>query len=599
MTEKLDSNRFAPTAAEIQRMRRVAGGLEKADLILRGGQVVHVHTGRISRRDVVICGRHIAALTPCGLYEATEEYDAQGQYVVPNFIEAHFHVSYSMLTPGALAELIVPKGTTTVLADPNCIANVFGKEGVEYLHSTQTPLRMFLQISSSVPRTPGMELGGYTLTADDIGELLQQPYAVSLGEAIPFDLSDAAADVLAKALAAGKRVNGHSARLQGRPLWRYLAGGVCDDHNSATLPEIMEIMTLGGCIAVQSGSMSNYIQDVFSDPDALGIAASHIFFSADDKHVGDIAEEGHIDHHVRSAIACGVDPVLALRMASLNAAVHFRLDHLIGSVTPSRLADIMLLPDLKEIRPSAVFVNGQLAAKDGAPCFANRDQTPPGLYKTIHLGKFDGSSLRIMAPAGKDRVTVKVAELYDGYYKRLHLRSMPVINGQVLQDPAHDILKAAVLDRHHGTGKAGAVLIQGVGIRNGAIASANNCENQNIVVIGTSDAQMMLAIRTIEEMGGGCCVVENGQVTAKLPLPVAGTMSDAPWQDVYEGLLKLNAAAEAAGCRMHAPFTVMAFIGLAGVPDIGLSELGVIDVASQQFTDVIVEDNAENRGDGA
>lgn len=584
----MTSERLTPTAAEIQRMRRVAGGLERADLILRGGQVVHVHTGRISRRDVVICGRHIAALTPCGLLQAEREFDARGQYVVPNFIEAHFHVSYSMLTPGALAELIVPKGTTTVLADPNCVANVCGVEGVEYLHRTDTPLRVFLQVSSSVPRTPAMELGGCTLTAEDIGALLRQPYAVSLGEAVPFDLSDAAADVLARALAAGKRVNGHTARLQGTPLWQYMAGGVCDDHNAATLPEIMEVLTLGGCIAVQSGSMSNYIRDVFQDPAALGIAASHIFFSADDKHVGDLAEEGHIDHHVRSAIACGVDPVLALRMASLNAAVHFRLDHLLGSVTPSRLADVMLLPDLRDIRPTAVFVNGRLAAENGTPCFVNRDETPESLRRTVRLGSFDRDSLRIAAPKAREQVAVKVAELYDGYYKRLHLERMEVTAGEVLQDPARDILKAAVVDRHHGTGKAGVALIRGVGLRDGAIASANNCENQNLVVIGTDDDQMLLAARAIEEMGGGCCVVEHGAVTARLPLPVAGTMSDAPWQETYQGLRRLNEAAAAAGCRLKAPFTVMAFIGLAGVPDIGLTELGMIDVASQEFTDVIV-----------
>lgn len=588
----------APTREELQRLRAVAGGLAEPDLIIRGGQVVHVHTGEITRRDVVISGRHIAAITPPGYFQGGRELDAEGQYVVPNFIEAHFHVSYSMLTPGALAELIVPKGTTTLLVDPNCVANIMGKDGVDYIHTTGTPLRIFLQMSSSVPRTPNLELGGHRFTPEDIGGYLNQPWTVSLGESVPFDLSEEAADVLARALQAGKRATGHTARLQGEPLWRYFAGGVCDDHNAATLPEVLEILRLGGGVAIQSGSMSNYLGAILSRPEELKIAAAHLFFSADDKHVGDLAAEGHIDHHVRTAVSLGVEPALAIRMATLNAAAHFRIDHLLGSVTPSRLADVMLLPDLREFRPSAVLVGGRLAARDGTPLFANLDETPEPFRHTIHLGEgFSEVALRIPAPAGKTRVKVRVAELYDGYYKRLRMEEMPVIDGQVPQAPERDILKVAVVDRHRGTGRAGLALIRGVGIRCGAIASTNNCENQNIVVIGTDDTQMLLAIRTIEAMGGGYCLVSEGKVAAKLPLPVGGVMSDGPWQEVERGLRHMNETAAAMGCRIHSPFTIMAFIGLAGVPDLGLTELGLIDVATQRFVDVVLtEDAAELDG---
>ncbi|SFQ10124.1 Adenine deaminase [Oscillibacter sp. PC13] len=581
----------APTTEDLMALRAVAGGKRPADLIIRNGRVVFVHTGEIREMDVAVCGRHIAAVASPGVLTAKRVYDAAGQYMVPNFIESHFHIEYSMLTPGELAQLVVPKGTTTILADPNCIANIWGLPGIAYIRTTRAPLRIFLQVSSSVPRTPTLELGGCRLSAEDIGELLRQPYAVSLGESVPFDLSRDAAEVLALALDAGKRATGHTARLRNEPLWAYLAGGVCDDHNAATLEEVKDRVRLGAGIAIQSGSMSNYLADILGKPEKLGETAYHLFFSADDKHVGDLRREGHIDHHVRSAIELGVEPALAIRMATLNAAMHFRIDHLVGSITPSRLADFMLLPDLKEISPSTVFVGGQRVAENGKPLFQNEDTIPEELKHTIHLGAgFSKENFRIAAPAGKTTVKARVAELYDGYYKRLLIEELPVVDGAVGQDVAHDLAKVVVVDRHLGTGSVGTALIRGTGLKKGAIAATNNCENQNLVVIGTSDEEIMHAIRVIEEMGGGYAAVAGGQVLAKLPLAVGGVMSELDWRTVDAQLQTINKVAGEMGCQIESPFMIMAFIGLAGVPDLGLTEKGLIDVVTQTFTDVIVAD---------
>lgn len=591
MNVEFENRYTSPTTEELMELRAVADGKKPADLIIRGGQVLFVHTGEFEKMDIAVCGRHIAAITPPGVLSAKQIYQAGGQYVVPNFIESHFHIEYSMLTPGELAQLVVPKGTTTVLADPNCIANIWGIPGIDYIRTTKAPLRIFLQVSSSVPRTPGLELGGCRLSSEDIGELLRQPYAVSLGESVPYDLSHDAAEVLALALQAGKRATGHTARLENEPLWAYLAGGVCDDHNAATLDEVKARVRLGAGIAIQSGSMSNYLADILGKPEELGSTAYHLFFSADDKHVGDLRREGHIDHHVRSAIALGVDPALAIRMATLNAAAHFRIDHLVGSITPSRLADFMLLPDLKEIAPSAVFVGGCKVAEGGKPLFQNEDPIPEELRHTIHLGSgFSKKNFCIKAPAGKATVKARVARLYDGYYKRLLIEDLPVVNGAVEADVSRDLAKVVVVDRHLGTGSVGTALIEGTGLTRGAIAATNNCENQNLVVIGTNDDEIMHAIRTIEQIGGGYVAVAGGQVLGQLPLAVGGVMSELDWQTVDRQLQNINDVAKDMGCRIKSPFLIMAFIGLAGVPDLGLTEKGLIDVATQTFTDIIVAD---------
>ncbi len=580
----------APTKEELIALRQVAGGVNPGDVALRGGEVVFVHTGEIRKADVILKGRHIAAVTDPGRLSAEEEVDVSGKYLAPNFIEAHFHVAYSMLTPGALARLSVPKGTTAILADPNCEANILGMDGIHFVHTTKAPLRMFLQVSSSVPRTPDLEMGGYEITPEEIDDLLRQPYAVSLGEAVPFDMGDVSAEVQSMAIRNGKRINGHTARLQGEYLWRYLAGGICDDHNAANREEAWNIIRHGGCVAIQSGSMTNYLSDILKDPETFGPAASHLLFCADDKHAADIVKEGHIDHHVRTAVGLGVDPAVAIRMATLNTAAHFRIDHLIGSITPSRLADLMILPDLKDFRPETVYVGGAAVARDGEPLFENTDEIPDAFVHTIRLGAdFSSDSLKIEAPKDKTTVKAKVAELYDGYYKRLKVEELEVKDGVVQTDPARDIAKVAVVDRHKGSGKAGRIFLQASGIKNGAIASCNNCENQNIIVIGSDDEQMLLAIRTIEEMQGGYVVISDGKVKDRLPLPVAGVMSSGDFKEVAADLERINASAKEIGCRIESPFLTSAFIGLAGVPDIGLTELGIIDVETQTFTEVLEE----------
>jgi len=324
----------------------------------------------------------------------------------------------------------------------------------------------------------------------------------------------------------------------------------------------------------------------------LGLVAAHLAFCADDKHVEDLATHGHIDHHVRSAVALGVPPAIAIRMAAYNAAAHFRVDHLIGSITPNRLADLQLLPDLTTFRPVSVWVDGIEVARDGAALFDNTDPIPPETRDTIRLAPT--AHAQVPAPDAHDGTTpdhvwVQAMEMYDGYYKRAFHVQLPVLGGAVVPDPTIDVAKIAIVDRHHATGTTGVGFVRGFGLTRGAIAASTNCDNQNIVVVATTDTDLHHALTVCGEIGGGYVAVADGEVLATVPLPVAGIMSDQPWEVVHEQSVVINRVASDLGCRIHAPFMILAFVGLNGVPDLALSEAGLTDVATEQPLPVVLD----------
>ena len=631
---------LVPSPGQLLRLQRVAAGAEPADLAVRDGTVLALHGREMLPRDVLICGPHIAAVTPPGRLAANSEIDAAGRWVSPGFIDTHLHIEYTLLTPGELARLVVPRGTTTVLADPNCLANVLGPVGMDIAGTTRTPLRIFRQVSHKVPRTPELELGGGTVPEGEILARLSDPLAVTLGESNPFDLEESAARKSHRALAAGRRITGHSARIASEPLWSYAAAGVFDDHNAFEPDEVLERLRLGIGITVMSGSMNDNVRPLFADPGRVAGGFDQFTFCADDRHVGDLAGEGHIDHHVRIAIDCGVEPVEAYRMATLNAAGSYRLDHLVGSITPTRLADLMLLEDLTDVRPSLVLVGGEVAGRDGAAAFTNGDTLPESCRGTVRLHPDIGpASFRVEVPTaeiekvGADTTTeggdaggrhrrpfseaagappaappgqlqkssastiqskqslvavVRAMEMYDGYFKRAFEAELAIEDGSVAADPAADIAKIAVVDRHHASHTLAMGFVRGFGLRAGAIGITTNCENQNLVVLGTSDVELAHAARALEAVGGGYVVVAGGEVLASLPLPYGGCMSDRPWEDVHAGLEEVTAAARSLGCAIASPFMILSFVGLAGVPDYGLTEKGLIDTFTQTFLPVLV-----------
>ncbi len=578
-----------PTLAELMRLRAVAAGREPADLIVRGGTVLHVHTGELLARDVVIAGRHIAAVTPVGRMSAAAELDAAGLTVAPTFIDAHLHIEYTMLTPGELARLSVPRGTTTVLTDADCMANVAGMPGIDLMGQTTTPLRIFDQITPTTPISPVLERGGAVIAEQEVLDRLAAPSTVTLGEGNPFDYGEVATNRFRTALALGRRITGHTGRQELESLWGYLAAGVSDDHNAATLPEVLDRLRLGAMITIMSGSMNDNIDAILADLDALGTGLAHMTYCADDKHVLDLSTVGHIDHGVRRAIALGVDPVQAYRMATWQPAQYYRIDHLVGALTPGRLADLQLLADLADVRPQTVVVGGQVVARDGKALFDNTDVMPGWTRDTIHLAAgFDAHALRVEAVG--DAAPVQAAEMYDGYFKRgIHV-TLPVVGGAVQPDLDQDVLKLVVIDRHHGEPLVGCGFVKGFTLSGGALATSTNCASMNLVAVGTSDTEIAHAVRVVEAMGGGFACVREGAVLASVPLPVGGLMSDAPWETVAAQLADAQAAAEGLGCRIRAPYMVLSFAAFIVVPDFGVTERGFVDVLRQEFAPLVLQD---------
>ncbi|WP_317930071.1 adenine deaminase [Halioxenophilus sp. WMMB6] len=581
---------YAPSAEDLMRLNAVAAGQAPADLALRGGRVLCLHSKEILPLDVLISGAFIAALKPRGSdYQATTIIDLDEKFIAPSFIDTHLHIEYTLLTPGEFARCVIPKGTGTVLADPNCIGNVLGARAMDWVAETGTPLKIFQQISSRIPRSPKLELGGATVTEVEQMERIQRCNAVSVGESNPFAVDERASRLFASALQLGRRNTGHTARVGGDALDGYIAAGIGDDHNAFEVDEVLDRIRRGVAITVMAGSMNDNIASVFADPKAVQGALPFFSFCADDRHVDDLQRVGHIDHHVRKTIGCGIPELEAYAMASLNAALYYRLDHIIGSVTPARRADLLILDNLAEVNIVATYQDGQRTSESGRVLFGNNDPLPDYLYNTINFGyPVTAADFAIQAEANATSARVRAMEMYDGYFKRAFEIELPVEAGDVLAEPSSDTAKIFVIDRHHATGKKAGGFVRGFGLQRGAIASTTNCENQNMVVLGTNNADMALAANSLRDNGGGYVAVADGEVLAALPLPLAGIMSDQPWESVLQASDEVDAAAHSLGSQLPSPFMILAFVGLAGVPDYGLTELGLIDSFQQEFIPVVV-----------
>ncbi|WP_382306921.1 adenine deaminase C-terminal domain-containing protein [Herbiconiux sp. UC225_62] len=590
MTDKTD---LYPTVAELGRLRAVAVGAETPDLIVRGGLVQSPGTEEWLERDVLVAGRHIAALTPWGHVAATpsvEEIDASGCHVVPTFIDAHLHIEYTNLTPGELGRLSVARGTGTVLTDPNGAANVWGARGMDELLSTTTPLHIFQQVSPKTPGAPYLERGGAVIPEEVVRGRLWDDVTTNLGEGNPFDYGEESTGRFREALAAGRRITGHTAAQTNESLWGYLAAGVGDDHNSATIDEVLERVRLGAMITVMGASLTDNTVPIFSDLERVAPALRSLCFCADDKHALDLSTEGHIDHHVRQAIRFGVDPQLAYRMATTQPAAYYRLDQILGVLAPSRLADLQIIPDLAEVRPSVVLVEGRVVAREGVALFTNTDELPEWMTDTVHLPEtLDPAMFDVRADAAEGgRVRVRAMEMYKGYFKHAFEAELDVVDGRVQADTATDVLKIAVVDRHHGEALTGIGFVKGFGLSRGAIAITMNCPNMNVAVVGVDDAEMLHAVEELRSMQGGFVTVADGEVVGRVPLPVGGMMSAAPFEETADALRRAHEATHALGCPIPSPYIILSFVGLYVVPDLGITELGLIDAATQSFVDVLL-----------
>jgi adenine deaminase len=553
---------------------RVARGQAPADLALRNARVVNTLTGSVEPGDVLVLGDRIAAVG-CGS-AARQSVDLDGAYLLPGLIDGHTHIESSMLHPARYAEAVAPHGTLTVVTDLHEIANVCGVEGIEFCMrwSRKLPLDMKFMAPSCVPATP-LETSGATIAADVIRELLTRPDVIGLGEVMNYPgVLAGSKDVLEKLEAArGRPIDGHAPGLRGRDLSAYAAAGIMTDHECTSLDEASEKLAMGMRIMIREGSSEKNLEALL--PLAAGETYRRCMFVVDDRSAADLSLEGDIDHVLRRAIALGLDPVRAVQLATINPAEYFRL-HDRGAVAPGMLADLITVGDLATFVVDRVYHGGELVAVGGESLFAFAE-TEPELTDTVKMAPLDRRDLRI----ARNGSEFPVIGLIPGQIvTRKRMLSPGVSGDEFVSDTSRDILKLVVVERHHATGRVGKGFVTGFGLRRGALAGSIAHDSHNLVCVGVSDDDILGALRALERMQGGLVVFADGAVQAALPLPVAGLLSPEPVQAVIAAQHSVEEAARLLGAQPPAPFALLSFLALPVIPELRVTDLGVVDVGA-------------------
>ncbi|WP_227761889.1 adenine deaminase [Zhaonella formicivorans] len=573
---------------------RTASGQEPADLHVTNVHILDVFTDTVYPGSLVIKNGKIVAINPGWHVQARESFDGQGMYAVPGFMDAHVHIETTLLTPEALASAIVPWGTTTMFVDAMEIANVAGLEGLKALvhNNASLPFRIYLEVPSRVPTAPGLETTGGVLGVEEVTELLGSDLAASLGELDPSKVLSSREEYLAKILSAranGKVCNGHAIGLDWDKLNVYAAAGLSDCHESVVYEELFERLRLGIKALIREGSTERNLEELMKGVIAHNLPTENLLFCTDDKHVNDIFAEGHISYNIQKAIDLGLEPITAIKMATINIAKHFRLDHQIGAIAPGRYADLVLLESLEQIKPVYVFKQGQLVAERGQLKKELTGKYPEFLNSTVKLSP-DFKPADFAVPASGKQAKVRVINLYPDQIINFTTEEwLEIKNGQVQIDVEKDILKLAVVERYGKNGWVGVGFVRGFKLNSGALASSVSHDHHNIVIVGTNDQDMYLAAREIERNQGAFVAVRNGKVLGTLPLPIAGLMSPLPAVQVMEQINKLNEVAKVLGTDLPAPFMTLSFVSLPTVPELGLTDQGLIDVLGHCVIPVIIE----------
>jgi adenine deaminase len=547
----------------------VARGDEPPDLVIEGARVLSVFTREWLELDVAVSGGVVAGL---GSYEGGERVDARGQWLVPGFIDAHVHIESSKLTPAEFARAVVPHGTTGVVTDPHEVANVLGLAGVEWMldASEGLPLDVFVMAPSCVPAS-GFESPLGPLSPADMEAILRHPRALGVAEMMNFPGVIAGdPDVLARIVA--DHVDGHAPGVTGRALNAYIAAGIRSDHEATTFEEALEKRRRGMWVLLREASNARNLRDLL--PLVAQYGPEHCAFCTDDREPDLLFREGHIDQMCRIAVGEGIAPEDALLMATLHPArCHGLLDR--GAVAPGLRADFVLLDDLESFRVARVWKDGRLVAAGGeAEPFA-RAAIPDRVRRTMNAAPLASDAFAIPASSAR----VRVIEIVPNQLITLARSEEPaVVDGFVVADPSRDLAKIAVIERHHATGRVGLGLVRGFGIREGAFASTVAHDAHNLVVVGTSDADMTACASRLQEIGGGIVVARDGAVRGELPLPVAGLLSDEPVEDVVERLEALQAMLAEQGVRDAAPFMTLSFLALSVIPALKITDRGLVDV---------------------
>ncbi len=549
----------------------VAMKRKPCDLILKNGNIVNVFSGEIHSCDIGIYKNKIIGLDD---YSARKEVDIKGMYVCPGFFDGHVHIESSMVTLREYAKAVVPKGTTSVVADPHEIANVLGLEGIKYMLETSDglPMNVFLMLSSCVPATT-LETSGASLSAFDLSLFLGSPNVLGLAEVMNYlGVINKEPDMMAKISGAkGKRIDGHAPELRGNGLNAYVAAGIKSDHECTTLEEASEKLKRGMYIMIREGTTAKNLLSLL--PLVNPKNSSRLFFVTDDKNPNDLLKEGHINSMIKTAIEHGIDPIRAIQMATLNTSEYFKIDDL-GAIAPGYRADVVVFDNFNDFNIKLVFKDGVLVAKNGK--LTKRIVAPKKvpLRSTINVKWIEIDDFRIRAKSE----FAKVIELVpDQIITRKSIKRIKVENGLAVSDVENDTLKISVIERHMASGNIGLGFTKGFNLKRGALASSVSHDSHNIIILGTNDGDMYKAAVRIVKLRGGLVVVNNGEVVEELPLPIGGLISENSLEEVAGRIDRLNLEAGKLGCGLGDPFMMLSFLTIPVIPELRLTDKGLVD----------------------
>lgn len=544
-----------------------------AAFVIKNANIVNVFTGEIQHGDVAMRDGIILGI---GTYSGREEYDAEGRYLCPGLIDSHVHIESSMAHPSRFASLILQQGTTAIIADPHEIANVCGTDGIQYMldQTEWLPLSVFMMLPSCVPCT-AFETSGAKLTAKDMEQFLEHPRVLGLGEVMDYVAAvSGEGEMLDKLeLCHGRPIDGHAPLLTGDLLNAYCVAGPRTDHECSSYEEVLEKLRKGMRIHLRLGSACRGIETIFRQIADNGLPTRRMQFCTDDKHLENIRDEGHINYILRRAVANGIDPIQAVQMATINAAETYGLIGY-GAVAPGYRADLVLFDNLKDFRPQLVVTDGQIFRSE-----ADLPVKPdPKIYNSVHLAPRKPDVLRLPVEGPMPIIQTVDGELLT----RLVWEEVPTRDGAF--SAGGGLVKLAVLERHHASSRVGLGILRGLPLQAGAMATTVGHDSHNLIVAGDNDADMLIAIDALEECGGGYVVVSEGRVLAKLALPVAGLMSDAPLEEILRHQQALlHAAAQLGISNTSDPFITLSFVALPVIPDVRLTDMGMFDVTNMQF----------------
>lgn len=548
----------------------------KNTLVIKNANVVNVFTDEIVRADVAVYEDVIIGV---GSYSGENEIDAGGAYLAPGFIDAHVHIESSMVIPSSFMKVIMPHGTTTVIADPHEIANVAGAAGIRAMYklTDELPLRVLFMLPSCVPATP-FEHSGAKLVAEDMEQFMHKSRILGLGEVMDANsVINCSQEMLDKLRLFDKRpIDGHAPMLEGMGLNAYRVAGAFSDHECSTYEEVKQKLATGMNILLRIGSAANNMDNVLRRIAEEKLPTRNMMFCTDDKHIEDIRCEGHINANARMAVAAGIDPIDAIKMASYNAARAYGIRG-VGAIAPGYKADMVLLEDLKDFKVK------QVISRFGRP-YTGEEQIPspilpPQVFNSVRLPEISKYDLalrcHVSAPVIKMIPHQLVTELV---YRDVERDE----NGCFI--PSEGMVKLAVIERHHATGSMAVGILEGLGIKHGAVASTVAHDSHNLVVAGDNDEDMLMAIESLRDCGGGYSVVSRGVVLARLPLPIAGLMTAAPVNDVLEIQQALLDALYSLGAKRDSdPLIALSFMALPVIPAVKLTDEGLFDAVNFKF----------------